>query len=427
MTVDNIAPCDVSAREAASRLSDGRLSAEILVRACLDRIADREPDIQAWQALDPDLAIRQARELDARGRPGPLHGVPIGVKDLMATPDLPTTCGSTIYEGTVLPYDAACVALARMAGGVIMGKTVTTEFATYRPGKTRNPRDPTRSPGGSSSGSAAAVASGMVPLAFGTQTAGSVIRPAAYCGIVGYKPTYGLIDSSGVKPLAPALDTVGVFARTVADAAFLVEAVTGIPLTATVPDVPPPLRLCQSPAWSAAEPEMTRTWDETVVFLAPRARMEPLTLPDAYTAAIAAQERIMAYQAFRALSHEWRAHHDGLSPQLRNLLAEGQATNRDTHDADMALMRHLRAGFADILTGDAVLLTPSAPGSAPPWESGTGSPVFNRLWTLIGAPCVTVPLPRASGLPLGLQIVAAPYHDRAALAAAAWLERQFQA
>jgi len=425
MTETALDPCDLTAREAASRLADGRLTAETLVRSCLDRIAAREPDVQAWQALDPDLALAQAQNMDARGRPGPLRGLPIGVKDLMATTDLPTTCGSQIYEGTMLPHDAACVALARMAGGIVMGKTVTTEFATYQPGKTRNPHDITRSPGGSSSGSAAAVACGMVPFAFGTQTAGSVIRPAAFCGVVGYKPTHGLIEIAGTKPLAPALDTVGVFARAVTDAALLVEAVTGTSLPDAAPDEPPPIRLCPSPVWSAAEPETVRAWEGMVEVLERQTRLESLTLPAPYTDAIAAQERIMAYQAFRALSHEWRAHRDSLSPMLRNLLAEGQAMSRETHNADMALMRRLPADFADILAGGAVLLTPSAPGPAPRWESGTGSPVFNRLWTFLGAPCVTVPLPgSATDAPLGIQVVAAPHHDRAALAAAAWLEQR---
>jgi len=424
-------PCDLTARAAATHLADGRLTAEALARSCLDRIAAREPDVQAWQALDPDRAIAQARAADAAGRPGPLRGLPIGVKDLMATTDLPTTCGSPIYDGAVMPYDAACVALARLAGGIVMGKTVTTEFATYQPGKTRNPRDPSRTPGGSSSGSAAAVAVGMVPLAFGTQTAGSVIRPAAFCGVVGYKPTYGLIETAGVKSLAPALDTVGVFARTVSDAAFLVEAVTGVALPVAAPTeaptAPPTLKLCTSPAWSAAEPEMVRAWDALVEDLARWTQVEILTLPSLYGEAIAAQERIMAYQAFRALSHEWRAHRDALSPSLQALLADGRAMSRETYDADLAVMHRVRADFADVLPDGAVILTPSAPGAAPAWESGTGSPVFNRLWTLIGTPCVNVPgLSTVGGLPLGVQVIARPGHDRTALTAAAWLESRLR-
>ncbi|KAA5605323.1 amidase [Roseospira marina] len=427
MTAGAPAPCDLTAREAAARLADGRLTAETLVRSCLDRIAAREPEVQAWQAMDPDRALAQAREMDARGRPGPLHGLPIGVKDLMATTDLPTTCGSPIYDGTVLPYDAACVALARMAGAVVMGKTVTTEFAAFHPGKTRNPRNPAHTPGGSSSGSAAAVAAGMVPLAFGTQTAGSVIRPAAFCGVVGYKPTFGTIETAGVKALAPALDTIGVFARTVCDAGFLVDAVTGTDRPVTVPDTPPTVWLCPSPVWSAAEPDLIQAWDAVVEGLGRATRVETLTLPDAYAEAPAAQERIMAYQAFRALAHEWRAHRDQISPALRDLLEMGRTMRRESHEADMALLRRLRAGFADVLPEHAVLLTPSAPGPAPHRETGTGSPVFNRLWTLLGAPCVTVPLPGGvSDLPQGLQVVGAPHDDHAVLAAAAWLEQRFR-
>src|SRR3954453_2841624 len=214
-------PLSLSAREAAREIAAGRLRAEALMTACLERIAAREAVVGAWQYLDPEAALEAARRCDASPPSGPLHGVPIAVKDLIDTEDMPTGYGSAIYAGHRPAADAACVALARSAGAIVIGKTVTTEFACFTPGKTANPRNPAHTPGGSSSGSAAAVGDGMVPLAFGTQTAGSVIRPAAFCGIVGYKPSFGTIPRAGVKMLCDSLDTVGTMARNVEDVAFL--------------------------------------------------------------------------------------------------------------------------------------------------------------------------------------------------------------
>ncbi|HEX2646947.1 MAG TPA: amidase, partial [Candidatus Dormibacteraeota bacterium] len=219
----------LSARQAAREIAAGRLRAEALVSACLDRIAEREPIVGAWHYLDSEAALATARRADASEPGGPLHGVPIAVKDLIDTVDMPTGYGSAIYEGHRPAVDASCVAIARTAGAVVLGKTVTTEFACFTAGKTANPHNPAHTPGGSSSGSAAAVADLMVPLAFGTQTAGSIIRPAAYCGVVGYKPSFGLIARAGVKPLADSLDTIGMVARNVADAAFFAGIIGGRP------------------------------------------------------------------------------------------------------------------------------------------------------------------------------------------------------
>src|SRR6266478_6832973 len=234
-------PLSLSARVAAQEIAAGRLAAEALVTACLDRIAARESVVGAWHHLDPDAALAAARQRDAEPPRGPLHGIPIAVKDLIDTAETPTGYGSPIYEGHRPAADAACVALARAAGAVALGKTVTTEFACFTAGKTANPHNPAHTPGGSSSGSAAAVADGMAPLALGTQTAGSVIRPAAYCGVVGYKPSFGLINRAGVKPLADSLDTVGVFARTVEDAAFFAGVLSERPALRNlrIPSEPP--------------------------------------------------------------------------------------------------------------------------------------------------------------------------------------------
>src|SRR5947207_4799694 len=250
------APLSLSVRAAAQEIAAGRLSAEALTRACLDRIAAREPGVGVWHYLDPEAALAAARQRDAEPPRGPLHGIPIAVKDLIDTADMPTGYGSLIYEGHRPAADAPCVALARAAGAIVLGKTVTTEFACFTAGKTANPHNPAHTPGGSSSGSAAAVADGMVPLAFGSQTAGSIIRPAAYCGCIGYKPSYGLINRTGVKPLADSLDTLGVLARTVEDAAFFAGVLSERPALRhlATPSEAPRFGLYRTPMWEQAEP-----------------------------------------------------------------------------------------------------------------------------------------------------------------------------
>src|SRR6266481_6781145 len=256
-------PLALSARDAAREIAAGRLSSETLVAACLDRIATREPVVGAWHHLDRAAALAAARRCDASPPSGPLHGIPIAVKDLIDTSDMPTGYGSAIYEGHRPAADAACVALARASGAIVLGKTVTTEFACFTAGKTANPRNPAHSPGGSSSGSAAAVADGMVPLALGTQTAGSVIRPAAYCGVVGFKPSFGVIPRAGVKPLADSLDTIGVFARSIEDAAFFAGVLSERPALRhlAVPQQAPRFGLYRTPLWDQAEPATAAALD----------------------------------------------------------------------------------------------------------------------------------------------------------------------
>ncbi len=253
----------LTVREAAQHIAERRISAEALVAAYLDRIEARETVVGAWQYLDREQALATARQRDAEPPRGPLHGVPIAVKDLIDTRNMPTSYGSPIYRGHQPTADASCVALARAAGAVVLGKTVTTEFATFTPGKTANPRNPAHTPGGSSSGSAASVADGMVPLAFGTQTAGSVIRPGAYCGCVAYKPSSGLINRTGAKPLADSLDTVGVFARSVEDAAFFAGVLAERPALRhlAVPQQAPHFGFYRTPVWDAAEPATAAALD----------------------------------------------------------------------------------------------------------------------------------------------------------------------
>ncbi|HEV8680968.1 MAG TPA: amidase, partial [Stellaceae bacterium] len=284
----------LSARDAAQEIAAGRLSAEALVTACLDRIAACEPVVGAWHHLDPNAALAAARRCDGSAPSGPLHGVPIAVKDLIDTADMPTGYGSTIYEGHRPSADAACVALARAAGAIVLGKTVTTEFACFTAGKTANPHNPAHTPGGSSSGSAAAVADFMVPLAFGTQTAGSIIRPAAYCGVVGYKPSFGMIPRAGVKPLADSLDTVGTMARNVADAAFFAAILGGRPVLRhlAMPEAPPRFGFYRTPMWEAAEPSTAAALDHTrEVLRHAGASVAEIAVPPEHRGLTAAQER----------------------------------------------------------------------------------------------------------------------------------------
>jgi Asp-tRNA(Asn)/Glu-tRNA(Gln) amidotransferase A subunit family amidase len=415
---------DHSAVGIRRRISDGTLTAEAAVRQAFERIDAREADLKAWVELAREPAIAAARTLDRGPDAGLLRGVPIGIKDIMATHDLPTRCGSPIYHDWQPPYDAAVVAQARRAGAVVIGKTVTTEFAYFGAGPTVNPHDPNRTPGGSSSGSAAAVGAGMVPLATGTQTAGSIVRPAAFCGVAGYKPSFGLIDPAGVKPLAVTLDTIGALGSTVADVALFVEAVSGLELLAAAERAGRPRRigLCRSPAWDEASADM-----QTAFLSLPDrlggARIVERELPAEAGEALAAQKRIMAFEAARALAHEANAHWASLSPKLQELLAEGRAIDRAQYVRDRALVPRLLAALDAMFADVDVLLSPSAAGVAPLREAGTGDPLFNRLWTLAGTPAVTVPgLKDPGGMPLGVQVLAPVGRDAVAIEAAAWLE-----
>ena len=409
------------------RIAVGQSTAEAERRAAFERIEAREGELQAWVVLGRDQALAAARALDRGPADGLLHGVPIGIKDIMATHDLPTGCGSPIYRGWQPPFDAAVVALARRAGAIVVGKTVTTEFAHFNPGPTVNPHDASRTPGGSSSGSAAAVGAGLVPLATGTQTAGSIVRPAAFCGVAGYKPSFGLIDTAGVKPLGVTLDTIGVLGATVADTALFVEAVSGLDLVAAAERAAAPRRigLCRSPAWSQVSPEMA------AAFLSLPARLEAAgaqvvecELPPIAADALAAHIRIMSFEAARALAYETDAHWASLSPKLQGLMMDGRAISRDAYRRDRALVALLGAALDQVFAEFDVLLSPSAAGVAPLKSQGTGDPQFNRLWTLAGTPAINVPgLQDPAGLPLGVQILAAVGQDAAAVEAASWLER----
>jgi amidase len=414
---------ELDASTAAALIRRGELSSQALVAACLTRIDARERETRAWQFLAREQALAQAREADLREARGALHGVPIAVKDVFDTFDMPTTLGSPIYTNRQPCWDAACVAAVRAAGAIPLGKTVTTEFASYHPGKTRNPHDISRTPGGSSSGSAAAIADFMAPLAFGTQTAASVTRPAAFCGVIGYKATFGELSLSGVRPLAQSLDTLGVFARSVADVALLRDVLLGVdpsPLPAL--STPPRLGVCRTPAWPLAEPAMRDALEAAVESLRHAgATVDEIELPEAFAAVIDAQQVIMTYETARNYVFEMTQRPDGLSASFRAICDAGMRIERATYLDSVRRVAEAGRMLPDAMRDCDALVTPATRGEAPPIDAGTGDPVMSRMWTALGTPTLAIPVPRTAGsLPLAIQLVALLHADPRLLEVGAW-------
>jgi amidase len=393
------------------------------IEAALADIVKRDGQLHAWQAVDLEFARRQARALDAGPGGGLLHGMTLGVKDIFDTADLPTEYGSPIYAGHRPAWDAACVALARAAGAVVIGKTVTTEFATMVPARTLNPLDSRRTPGGSSSGSAAAVAAGMVRFAFGSQTVGSTIRPAAYCGVVGYKPTFGTLSRSGMKMGAESLDTVGVIARTVDDAALLVAgSAIRKDLTGMERLEKPRLAVCRSPNWHQMSREGAAAFLATVDRLIGQgAKIVEREMP--FDALDKAATTILFYEMARGLAYEMAHHRARVSPMLVQRVEEGSVIPYAEYSSALAYAAECRKRLADLMDGVDAILTPSTTGEAPLGLESTGNTAMNRLWTLLYGPCVTVPAGVGpAGMPLGVQLVGLPGSDARTLAAARWVE-----
>jgi Asp-tRNA(Asn)/Glu-tRNA(Gln) amidotransferase A subunit family amidase len=416
----------ISASEAARRLAAREITAEQLARACLARIEEREAVVGAWIHIDPDAVIAQARQLDAGPVRGPLHGLPLGVKDLIDTADMPTAYGSPVYADHRPRADAACVALARAAGALVVGKTVTTEFAWFYPGKTANPHNALHTPGGSSSGSAAAVADCMVPLAYGTQTAGSVIRPASYCGIVGFKPTHGTLPRAGIKPLSDSLDTLGTLTRTVADAALFVSAVSGRDLLPKPLAQAPRIGLCRTHEWNAALPATVAAIENSGTALARAgAKLTEITLPQIFAKVTQAQIDIMNYEIYAALACERLQHYAGLSDKLKQLLRNAEQCDAARYDAAQALVASCRCQSDDVFADADVLLAPSAPGEAPAGLAATGDPIFCRMWTVLHVPAINLPCSLGpQGLSVGVQIIGRRGDDARALAVADWVHQR---
>lgn len=397
-----------------------------MARGFLDRIDEDDARLRAWVHVDPESVLARARELDrmAPARRGRLHGIPVGVKDIFDTHDMPTSYGSPIYARHRPTVDAASVAIARRHGMLPLGKLVTTEFAAWPPGPTVNPHDVSRTPGGSSSGSAAAVAGGMVPVAFATQTTGSIIRPAAFCGVVGYKPSHGTLPTPGAKAISESFDTVGVIARTVADAALVVGALAGRALDPPREPAVPRLGICRTYEWPAALPETAALFDALPDLLERSgARPTEVSLPRVLAGLAADQGTIWTFEIARCLADEHQRHRDLIREPLRGMLDEGAAMPVSEYDAARERLRECSAMLGSVFHDVDALLVPAAPGEAPAVAT-TGDPIFNRGWSALGVPAVAVPAGVGpSRMPLGVQVVGPPRHDARVLACAAWVEK----
>lgn len=434
------AAAGLTALDAAARLARGELRPAEYVGTCLKRIDEREGEIHAWRAIDRDLIAKQIEAIDAHrntGRPlGALHGVPVGLKDIVDTRDLPTENGTVIDAGRRPKRDATIVSRLRGAGAVVMGKTVTTELAYYTPAETRNPHDLERTPGGSSSGSAAAVAAGMVPLAVGTQTNGSVIRPASFCGVVGFKPTHGLIPRTGLLKQSAPLDTVGVFARTVEDAALLADVLVGhdsddpdtrpaappklLELACSEPPLKPLFAFVRQPVWEEAEATTREAFGELCSELGDQCDEVPL--PDVFSEALPAQKALMLAGFARNLRPYYERGRDRLSEQMRHAIEDGQKVTAVQYLSALDWREVLYAGLEKVFDRYDAIITPAVPGEAPVGLGSTGSPVFCTLWTLLGVPAISLPLMQGpNGMPLGVQVVGARGNDGRLLRTARWL------
>jgi amidase len=413
-----------SAQAIATQVRQGLATSTTIAAALLERIKERD-SIHAWAHIDPDRVLSRARAIDAADKTNlPLAGVPVGIKDLMDTFDQPTAYGSRLYESNQPAADAAIVARLRELGALVMGKTVTTEFACRHAGPTVNPHNFAHTPGGSSSGSAAAVADFQIPVGTGTQTAGSIIRPAAFCGLVGFKPTYGEFPRAGIKPCADSLDTVGLLARSVEDIAFMRSALIPAPKaesTAANPAIQPRIGLVRTDSWSHAEPAARACLEAS----AQRLRRAGANVTDvdvpSWSELLEAQRIIMRFELARSFAHEALRHPESLSAELRDQIATGRGLTLNIHHEAQACAEGARIAADAVLAKYDFLLTLPAPGEAPKGLSFTGDPLFNRVWTLLYLPCITLPVGRGpQQLPLGIQLVGPRRQDERLLTWSAW-------
>jgi len=430
----------LSATEARLRLGAGDCSVTGYAQALLARVDAVEPQVQAWVCLDRTHVLAQAEAADrahARGdTDGPLFGLPVGVKDIIDTADHPTENGTVLHAGRMPRHDAAVVRALRAAGGWVMGKTVTTELATYAPGRTRNPHDPAHTPGGSSSGSAAAVAAGMVPLAIGTQTNGSVIRPASFCGVYGFKPSAGMIPRTGVLTQSPAFDAIGVFGRTLDDVALLAQVLAGHdpqdPLTqlrstppllrlATVDvSVPPRLGWAATPFWDRVAPDAQAAFGELLARL--EGRVAPVELPASAAEAVGWHRSVMEADMAGSFEFEYERGRDRLSASLRGQIERGRQVTAVDHRKALARVPAMLERLDTVFDRCDALLTPATLGTAPVGLASTGDPLMCTLWTFLGMPALSLPLLRGeNGLPLGVQLVGRRGDDARLLCTARWL------
>ncbi len=429
----------LTAADAARRMAEGEITSQMLVQACLERIAEREDTVKAWAHLDADYALAQARERDewrGQGRStGPLHGIPVGIKDIIDTADMPTENGTPIHAGRTPGDDAALVAALRDAGAVIMGKTVTTELAVMTPNKTHNPVNPDHTPGGSSSGSAAAVADGMVHLAIGTQTGGSVIRPAAFCGVVGFKPTFGLISRAGVLSQSPALDTIGTMGRTVEDAALMADCLTAYDgrdrsmwprsrprlrdtVLSEVP-VTPMFAFAKTPMWEQGEPAMMEAFGELTDVLGDIC--DEVELPSVFDKVAGWHACLQNGDIAKNYGPLLDKYPDLISDGLKARMEEGRKYSAIEYNTAREFQEILNGGLDEVFDRYDVIVTPATAGPAPKGLETTGRPIFNSIWTYLGVPAVTLPLLEVDGLPLGVQLIGRRRDDGRLLRTARWL------
>lgn len=419
----------LTASEIVQAIAAGKTTAVAVAESCLEYIAEREPQVQAWHYLDPELVLAQAHALDKRGSVGPLQGVPVAIKDIIDTDDMPTEYGTPIHKGRRPDIDAACVALTRRAGGLIMGKAVTTEFANFFPGKTRNPLDPQRTPGGSSSGSAAAVGAGMVPLGVGTQTTASTIRPAAFCGCVGYRPTWGDLRCTGVMEASGSLDTLGLIARSVEDIALYRDVLLGVmPVVLSSDNTAPRIGFCRTHIWDQCEADTQRQIEACAAKLAKAgAIVSDVSLPGEFTRIEDAHRWISSFEFARNRAWEIDHHWEMISERLRsNRIRDGLDCRYETYRDARDFLERQRLVLDDLMADYDVLLTPSVAGEAPVGLHSTGNASFCAIWTSMHVPAVTLPLFKGpNGLPVGVQLTGKRNNDRKVFEAARWVQRAF--
>ena len=411
--------------EAAARLAAGEITSEALIADCLERIAARDGDVRAWAFVDPELALAQARKCDGEAPRGPLHGVPVGIKDILDTEDMPTEYGSLIHKDHRPTSDTGCVAALRQAGAVIFGKTATTEFASPVPIGVRNPHDFGRTPGVSSSGSAAAVADFMVPVALGTQTGGSVILPAAFCGVFGFKGSLNAIDRTGIRHLRPSLDTLGFLTLSAEDMAIVFGALTASTVTAWDDTSTPRIGLCRTPWWgNAAEETITAIETAEHKIASAGAEVARVELPDVFDTAVESFGVISGVEGGSAMEDELANHFEVLNHWIKAGAEARKGWNDSDYQAAQSHAEQCRSALGGIFDECDVLMTPSTAGEATDDLVGISDSSFNRIWSLMHGPCVTIPaFSGPNGLPVGIQIVGRPGDDANVIAIAGWIAR----
>ncbi|MBC8258550.1 MAG: amidase [SAR324 cluster bacterium] len=435
---------DLSATQAGDKIRKGEITSEKLVQACIERIDQIDGEIEAWAYFNADYALEQARKLDLirqAGEPiGPLHGIPIGVKDIIDTAHVPTELGTPIHSGRVPFKDAWVVSRLRQAGAVIMGKTVTTELATYSPGKTKNPHDPNRTPGGSSSGSAAAVASNMVPIALGSQTNGSIIRPAAFCGVFGFKPSFGMIPRTGVLRQSTPLDQLGVFARSTDDVAMLTQVLAGydevdsattflratpqlLSIAIEDPPLPPKIGFVKTPIWDRADKICKDAHEELCETLGEN--VEEIVLSPSFGHVLDHHKIIMESDLAYSFAHDYETTKEMLSDSLRSQIERGMGYSAVAYHRALQQQAIMDDILAELFQEYDALITPSAIGEAPIGQDNTGDPSFCTIWTFCGVPTLNIPVFLGeNGMPIGTQMVGAKNDDARLLRTANWLLRK---